>query len=108
MDGAARPRRADAIAGGVAVASQHVDVVAERLEVVGGEIPGHLSLVVQHRRLLVGPLGQMAAEAARIPRAVAGDATHRVVLMGTGPRVAGERAPFQHPVIAHADRLGEG
>ena len=108
MDGAARACRADAVAGGVTIAGQHVDVVAERLEVVGGEVSRYFALGVQYRRLLVGPLGEVAAEAAGIPRAMAGDATHRVVLVGAGPRVAGERTPFQHPVIAHADRLGEG
>ena len=34
VDGARRPGRADAVAGHVAVAGQHVDVVAQRLEVV--------------------------------------------------------------------------
>ena len=46
MDRARRPRRADAVAGHVAVAGQHEDVVAQRLEVVGNVIAGDVALVV--------------------------------------------------------------
>ena len=47
VDGARRPGRADAVAGHVAVAGQHEDVVAQRLEVVGDVVAGDVALVVQ-------------------------------------------------------------
>ena len=107
MDRAAGTRRADAVAGGVAVTGEHEDVVAQRLEVVGDEVPRHVPLVVERRGLLVGPLRQVAAEAARVPRAVAGDAAH--VFVGMGAAIgAGGAPPLHRPVLRHPDGLGEG
>ena len=47
VDGTRRAGRADAVAGDVAVAGQHVDVVAQRLEVVGDVVARHVAFVVQ-------------------------------------------------------------
>ncbi len=94
VDGAGRPRRADAVAGHVAVAGQHVDVVAQRLEVVGDVVAGHVALVVQLRHLLVGLLRQVAAEATRVPRRMAGDAAH--VALGMSTRAC-RRCPERRP-----------
>ena len=107
MDRAARTRRPDPVAGGIAVAGEHENVVAERLEVVGHQVPRDVPLVVERRGLLVGLLGEVAAEAAGVPRAVAGDAAHHVVAVGAalGPRAA---APLHRAVLRHPHRLGEG
>ena len=94
VDGARRAGRADAVAGDVAVAGQHVDVVAQRLEVVGDVIARDVALVVQRRHLHVGLLRQVAAEAARVPRRMAGDAAH--VLVGSGRRRS-RRRPGRSP-----------
>ncbi len=91
VDGARRPRRADPVAGHVAVAGQHEDVVAQGLEVVRDVVARDVALVVELGHLLVGLLRQVAAEAARVPGRVAGDAAHVVVGVGAGV-FAGRRA----------------
>ena len=79
VNGARRAGRADAVAGHVAVAGQHEHVVAQGLEVVGDVVARHVALVVQGGHLLVRLLRQMAAEAARVPRRMAGDAAHVLI-----------------------------
>ncbi len=65
VDGARRAGRDDAVAGHVAVAGQHEDVVAQRLEVVGRPVAASSSpSLCSMRHLLVGLLRQVAAEAA--------------------------------------------
>src|SRR4051794_11196271 len=83
MDGARRAGRADAVASDQAVAGQHEDVVAERLEVVHHVIARNVPFVVQTRSFAIRLLRQVAAEAAWVPRRVAGDAAHVAVLMRT-------------------------
>ena len=108
VDGARRPRRADPVAGRVAVAGQHEHVVAEGLEVVGDVVARDVALVVELGHLLVGALGQVAAEAARVPRRVAGDAVHLLAGVGAGLLLAvGDVAPDDLVSALEADGLGE-
>ena len=51
---ARRARRRDAMLGHRAIHAQHVDVVAQHLEVVGGVVARGQPFVVQHRHLAVG------------------------------------------------------
>ena len=103
-DGAGGAGGGDAVAADRAVLGQEVDVVAQGLEVVGRPVAAVPALVVQVRLLLVGLLREVAAEAARRPRGVAGEAAHLVVgvgqLGGVRPRVAPGRA-------VHLHRLGQ-
>ena len=80
--GAAGTRGRDAIAGDGAVDAEHVDVVAQDLEVVAGVIAGEQALVVEHGAAGVGGHLQMAAEAGGGPGSVAGVAGHAAVAVG--------------------------
>ncbi len=107
VNGARRTRRPDAIAGHVAVAGEHVHIVAQRLEVVRQRKFRVTSpSLCKLRHFLVGLLRQVAAEAARVPRRVAGDATHVLVLHA---RSAGRPAVSPHsslPSSCHAHGFG--
>ena len=107
VDRAARSRGADPVAGGVAIAGQHEDIVAQRLEVVGDVVARHVPLIMQPRRLLVDLLRQMAAKAAGVPGAVAGDTAHQVVAMGARFWPGGP-TPLERPVLGPTHRLGKG
>src|SRR5260221_6826585 len=95
----------DAAAGHMAVVGKHDYVIAKGLEVVGGVIAAHVHFVVQVRHLLVRLLRQVAAETARVPGGMAGDAAHPLVLMGTFA-LARSAAPGDLAVVERADRLG--
>ena len=58
------------------VDTQHVNVVAQNLEIIGGVVFGEQAFVMQHRTPRIGGHLQMAAEACRRPRSVAGVAGH--------------------------------
>ena len=107
MHGTRRAGRADTIPGHVAVAGQHEDIVAQRLEVVADIVARDIALRVQKRQLLVGLLRQMAAEATGIPRRVAGDAAHVFVGVGAAA-VARDVAPDHGAVAVAAHCLGQG
>src|SRR5260221_12532702 len=97
----------DAAAGHIAVVGQHEYVIAKGLEVVGGVIAAHVPFVVQVRHLLVRLLRQVAAETARVPGGMAGDAAHPLVLMGTFA-LARSAAPVDLAVVGGAYCLGHG
>ena len=104
VNGAARPRGANAVAGGIAVFCQHVHVVSKRLPVVRHEVAGDVSFIVQRGRFLVGLLGQVAAKAAWVPRTVAGDAVHEVVAVGARLRLDCT-APLNRSILGPSHRL---
>ena len=104
VDRARASSGADAIASDVAIAGQHVHVVAERLEIVGDTISRDFSKSMQIWSLDVGFLGQMATKTTWVPRAMACDAAHVAVLVSAF--FVGESvAPTHHPVAVHPNRL---
>ena len=103
-DRARRTHRRDPVAGHRAVDAEHEDIVAQHLEVIRRPVPRRRAFVVQHRPLLVRGLRQMAAEAARHPRRVAGVAGHSRVGVRQAARRVG--AAPAHAVALHG--LGEG
>ncbi len=86
-------RGRDAMLGHRAVDAQHVNVVAQHFEIVGGVIARGQAFVVQHGRLAIGRHGKMAAEATGGPGSVARVAGHAVVGMRQLGLVAGHAAP---------------
>src|SRR6185369_17726233 len=92
-DGAGGAGGGDAVAADRAVLGQEVDVVAQGLEVVGSPVAADATLVVQVRLLLVRLHGEVAAEATRRPRGVAGEAAHLVVGVRELGRIGGRVAP---------------
>src|SRR6266851_275292 len=75
------PHGCDAITGDGAVDAEHVDVVAQNLEVVGGPILGGQPLVMQHRHLLVCGHLEMTAKAGRDPCGVTAKASHTAIVV---------------------------
>src|SRR5260370_5774330 len=75
------PHGCDAITGDGAVDAEHVDVVAQNVEVVGGPILGGQPLVMQHRHLLVCGHLKMTGKAGRDPCGVIAYASHREIVM---------------------------
>ena len=57
MDGTCRTHRTDTISRDISITAQHVDIISQRLEVIGRVIPTDVSLVVQVGHLGVGSLG---------------------------------------------------
>ena len=107
VDRARRAGRADPVAGHVAVAGEHEDVVAQRLEVVRRVVARHVAVVVELRHLDVGLLRQVAAEAARVPRRVAGDAAHVALLYARSCPLAGVGRPRPCWSPSNAHGLGQ-
>ena len=91
-----------------AVFAQHEDVVAQHLEVVGRVVARGLALEVAVRHLGVGAHREVAAEAARHPRRVAGVARHRLVRVRELALVRRHVAPDLLSVLVNADGLGVG
>src|SRR6478672_13377339 len=83
MDSTRRAGGADSVAGYKPIAAEHVDVVAERLKVVHHEVACDVAFVVERSGLAIDLLRQVTAETARIPRRMAGNAAHALVLMST-------------------------
>ena len=93
---ARRARRRDAMPGDGAVHGEHVAVIAQHLEIVGGPVARREPFVVQHRALFVRGHRQVAAETVGRPRRVAGVAGHAAV----GVREL--RFVFRHVAPRHA------
>ena len=108
VDGATRPGRVDAVAGHVAVAGQHVHIIPQGLEVVRGEVALHVAVGVQVRGLDVRPLRQVAADATRVPRRVAGDAAHVVAAVGGTLLPAGRQVAPDGLAVLDADGFRQG
>src|SRR4051812_10995889 len=88
-----RAHRRNLVPGDGAINAEHVDVVAQDLEVVRGPVARSEAFVVQHRHLLVRGHGKVATEAARCPRAVAGDAGHARIGVSEILQILRKRAP---------------
>ena len=86
------------------VMAEHEDVVPKRLEVVGRPVARARALEMKVRLLPVGRHGQVAAEAGRDPRGVAGLAGDTLVGVGEVLHVAGEAPPRR---AVRANRLGQ-
>ena len=87
QDGAGGANRRDSMASDGAVDSQHIDVIAQDLEVVGRPVARGDALVVKHGHLAIGSHFQMAPEARWDPGRVATVTSHSLVAVGQGALV---------------------
>src|SRR6056297_387800 len=107
VDRTAAACRPDAIAGHVAVACQHEDVVTQGLEVVTGSVSRHVTGEVQLGRFDVGFLRKVTAETRRIPRTVTSNAGDLAILVGTLRKIVLRRAaPSQGTVEVQSHAFG--
>ena len=90
----------DAMAADGSVDAEHVDVIAQHLEVVAGVVARREAFVVQHGAANVGGHLQVATETSWRPGGVAGVAGHAGVSMGERFLISGSGGK-RHAVFAH-------
>ena len=83
MNRTAAACRSNAITGDVAIPSEHEYIVAECLEIVGSAVLGDLAVIMQIGAFDIRFLGQVTAEATRVPTTVTTDARHVCIVVRT-------------------------